>query len=700
MTRRYRLGIDVGGTFTDGVLIDEESGAITVDKVPTTPAHISEGFISLVERLAERSAVDLGELSYIIHATTTATNAVIEGTGARAGLLVTEGFRDVLEIGRQVRHELYNLQTEKPTPLIPRQRCLEIRERLDYRGQTLVELDEESVAAAAAQLHAENVELIAICFLHSYQNPVNEHRAAAIIRGLYPEIAVSVSSDIAPEIREYWRASTAVINAYIQPVIRRYLEALQSRLVDMGVRSRLHIMQSNGGIMTSETAMERPVYMVESGPAAGVAAAAYFSKLMDLSNVVSFDMGGTTAKAGLILNGEPQVRSEFEVGAGPWSGAGLVKASGYPILGSVMDLVEVGAGGGSVAWIDPGGLLRVGPQSAGAHPGPACYQKGGTQPTVTDANLVLGRLNPDYFLGGEMRLSVEAAATAIETHAARPLGISVDEAAMGIVDIADVMMLRAMRLVSVQRGYDPRDFSLVAFGGAGPLHADRLAADLGIPLVMIPPDPGVTSALGMVVSHLRRDYRATRIQLLDSPDLDAINEDYRGFEREAIADLMEDRIESHQIKLDRYMDVRYVGQSWKLRIVAPGGELTTKHLPDLRAAFEDKHVQSYGYSVADEAVEIVNLGVLATGMIPPPALRDIARGDRSADAAQKAVREVYFGEIPGRVRCQIFDRHKALEGNVMEGPCVIEERESTILVHPGHQAEVVRHGALLLSEVS
>jgi N-methylhydantoinase A len=700
MTRSYRLGIDVGGTFTDGVLIDEASGAITVDKVPTTPAHISEGFIALVERLAERSAVDLGELSYIIHATTTATNAVIEGRGARAGLLVTEGFRDVLEIGRQVRHELYNLQTEKPRPLIPRQRCLEIRERLDYRGRTLVELDEESVAGAVEQLHADGVESIAVCFLHSYQNAAHEQRAAAIIRGLYPEIAVSVSSDIAPEIREYWRASTAVINAYIAPVIRRYLESLQTRLVDMGVRSRLHIMQSNGGIMTSETAMERPVYMVESGPAAGVAAAAYFSKLMDLNNVVSFDMGGTTAKAGLILDGEPQIRSEFEVGAGPWSGAGLTKASGYPILGSVMDLVEVGAGGGSIAWIDPGGLLRVGPQSAGADPGPACYQKGGTQPTVTDANLVLGRINPDFFLGGEMRLSVESATAAIETHAARPLGISVEQAAMGIVDIADVMMLRAMRLVSVQRGYDPREFSLVAFGGAGPLHADRLATDLGIPLVMIPPDPGVTSALGMVVSHLRRDYRATRIQLLDSPDLDAINEDYRRFEHDATADLTEDRIPLHQIKLDRYMDVRYVGQSWKLRITVPAGELTPQHLPNLRISFEEKHEQSYGYSVPDEAVEIVNLGVLASGMIPPPALRELPRGDRSPGAAQKAVREVYFGEIPGWVSCPIFDRQKLLVGNVMEGPCVIEERESTILVHPHHQAEVVRHGALLLSEVS
>jgi len=411
-------------------------------------------------------------------------------------------------------------------------------------------------------------------------------------------------------------------------------------------------------------------------------------------------MGGTTAKAGLILDGEPQVRSEFEVGAGPWSGAGLVKASGYPILGSVMDLVEVGAGGGSLAWIDAGGLMRVGPQSAGADPGPACYQKGGLQPTVTDANLVLGRINPDYFLGGEMHLSVEAASEAIATHAARPLGMSIEEAAMGIVDIANVMMLRAMRLVSVQRGYDPRDFSLVAFGGAGPLHADRLAAELRIPLVMIPPDPGVTSALGMVVSHLRRDYRATRIQLLDTPDVDAINEIYERFESDAIKDLSEDRMERHQIKLDRYMDVRYVGQSWKLRIGVPTGQLTSRELPALRVSFEAQHEQSYGYSVAGEAVEIVNVGVLATGIIPRPTLRDIPRGTRSADAAQKAVRQVYFGEVPGHVECPIFDRQQFMEGNVVQGPCVIEERDSTILVHPSHQVEVVRHGALLLTEVS
>ncbi|MDP9222388.1 MAG: hydantoinase/oxoprolinase family protein, partial [Actinomycetota bacterium] len=436
----YRVGVDIGGTFTDGVLVDEGSGDIWIEKVLTTPADRSIAFLDVTERLAQRVALQKDELRYIMHATTTATNAVIERRGARAALLVTEGFRDVLEIQRQVRHEVYNLQTEKPTPLIPRRYCLEIPERLDYRGQTIVELDESAVEHAVEMLRAEGIKSIAVCFLHAYRNPEHEQRAGNIIRRLYPSATVSLSSEIAPEIREYWRASSTAVNAYIAPIVEQYLTGVEEKLRAAGFRTGVHIMQSNGGVTTAAIAKARPIHLIESGPAAGVRAAAFVSELMGQSDSISFDMGGTTAKMGLIRDGQPKVLPEFEVGAGSFSGAGLTKGSGYPVLGAVVDVVEVGAGGGSLGWIDAGGLLRVGPRSAGADPGPVCYGRGGTEPTITDANLVLGRLNPRYFLGGALGLDAEAARDAVRTECAEPLKMDVVEAAMGIIEIANATM--------------------------------------------------------------------------------------------------------------------------------------------------------------------------------------------------------------------------------------------------------------------
>jgi N-methylhydantoinase A len=698
VTARYRVGVDIGGTFTDAVRIDESTGSIRIDKLSTTPDDPSRAFLQVVRRILAKDGASAADVAYVMHATTVATNAVLQRKGARAGLVVTHGFRDVLEIARQVRHELYNVQTEKPQPLIPRELCLEVPERLNYRGEVQVPLDEEAVRSAATKLREAGVESIAVCFLHSYRNPVHEQRAMELIHEVHPSAEVSISSAIAPEMREYWRASTTVINAYISPIVRRYLEAIERKLKAEGIASDLQLMQSNGGLMSAESAKNRPVFMLESGPAAGVAAAAYFAELMGRPDSVSFDMGGTTAKMGLILGYRPRVISEFEAGGKAGSGA-TKKGSGYPVLGSVLDLVEVGAGGGSIAWIDSGQVLRVGPQSSGADPGPACYMRGGKQATITDANLVLGRINPDYFLGGEIRLDVEASQMAIVETCARPLGMDPVKAAMGIIDIANATMVQAMRLVSVARGYDPRDFSLVATGGAGPLHSNQLAAELGIPTVIIPPSPGVASALGMLVSDLRHDYRVTNLQPLADLDLNSVNRVYREFEAAAVAQLAREGATNEAVELDGYFEIRYVGQSWKIRITTPARELRPQHLVQLKQAFDAEHEKSYGYCVPDEPAEVVNIGLSAVGRIPKAEFKEVDRGDTSPRAAFKASRPVYFAEAAGFVNTDTFDRYRLLVGNRVLGPAIVEEVDSTVLIHPRFEAEVARFGILLLRPI-
>jgi N-methylhydantoinase A len=693
----YRLGVDVGGTFTDGVLIDEQSGVISIDKILTTPDDPSRAFLQVVIRLAERHELDPRQVRYIMHAMTTATNAVIERRGARAGLLVTAGFRDVLEIQRQVRHDLYNLQTDKPPPLILRRHCMEIAERIDYQGRVLVPIDLQSVARAVEHLKRSDIDSIAVCFLHAYRNPAHERQAGEVIRRLYPQATISLSSDIAPEIREYWRASTTVVNAYVAPVVARYLGKVEHRLEQAGFSPDFHIMQSNGGVTTAAVAKQRPIALIESGPAAGVRVAAFLAELMGFQDAISFDMGGTTAKMGLVREGQPRVLQEFEVGAGSFSGTGLVKGSGYPILTSVVDLVEVGAGGGSLGWIDGGGLLRVGPRSAGAEPGPACYGRGGEEPTITDANLILGRFNPDYFLGGQLRLDEVAARQALESRCAEPLGTDSVSAAMGIVDIANATMGQAMRLVTIQRGFDPRGFCMVAFGGAGPAHSNALAGALGVPAVLVPPAPGVAAALGMLVSDLRHDYRLTYLRTLASasaPDLAAI---FQEFATTGYTTLAAEGIPSERVRLERYLDMRYVGQSWKLSVpLGPDDLRDDGTLMRLKLAFDQLHETTYGYCAPDEQAEIVNVGVLATGLMPRIELRAVPLGERSPCAAHTSTRPVYFREVNGFVSSKVFDRYALRVGNVVDGPAIIEEIDSTTVVHPGYQAEVRQFGVLML----
>ena len=693
----YRLGIDIGGTFTDATLIDETTGDVHVGKVPSTPADPSVGFLEAVGRMLHQAGLAPEDVAYVVHGTTVATNSIIEGKVARTGFITTDGFRDMLEIARQTRPTLYDLQFEKPPPLVPRYLCFGIPERLDARGNVLIPLDEAAVRRTAEQLRQEGVESIAVCFLHSYVNPVHERRVGEILQLAFPEALVSLSSEVAPEFREYYRASTTVINACIRPVVARYLQSIEARLREQGMTAELLMMQSSGGVFTFGVASEKPVFMVESGPAAGVIAAAYLGNALGHRDVISFDMGGTTAKVGLIRDGRPQVTKDYEVGTAAGAGVGAARGSGYPIRTPVIDLVEIGAGGGSIAWVDSGGVLRVGPQSAGADPGPVAYGKGGSEPTITDANLVLGRLNPDYFLGGEMQLDVEAARRAIEEKCADPLGLEVAVAAHGIVEIANAAMMNALRLISVQRGYDPRDFVLMAFGGAGPVHANRLAAENEIPLTVIPMSPGVTCAMGLLVTDLKHDYSVTLIRRVDLVDPAEVEDAYLQMQAQGRETLAREGMATEEMTFLRQVDMRYVGQSYELTVLLPDGRLTSTTIARVLDQFHREHDRAYGYAAPSEPVEFVNLRLTAIGKIAKPRLREVEQVNDDAALAQKATRRVYFAEASGYVDCPIYDRYRLGAGCVVEGPAVVEEIDSTTVIHPGYQAQVDTFGNLILT---
>ena len=688
-----RIAVDIGGTFTDATLIDEETGRVSIAKVSTTPSDPSAGFMDAVERALADGGVEAAQVGFVVHATTVATNAIIEGKIARSGFVTTEGFRDLLEIARQVRPTLYDTQFEKTRPLIPRDRAVGVVERLGPKGEVIVPLAEDSVREAAALMRREGVESIAVCLLHSYVNPAHEQRVGAILAEELPGVPVSLSAEVAPEFREYLRASTTVINAAIRPVVERYLAGIEGRLLEAGIDARLLVMQSSGGVFGSEAAARRPVFMVESGPAAGVIASASLGEALGVSDILSFDMGGTTAKVGLIQDGKPSVTKDYQVGGHASAGVGGMSLSGYPVRTPVVDLVEIGAGGGSIAWVDSGGLLRVGPRSAGADPGPVCYRRGGTEPTVTDANVVLGRLNPSYFLGGEIGLDVEGARRAIEERCATPLGLPAVEAANGIVEIANAAMVNALHLISVQRGYDPRDFVLVAFGGAGPVHANALIRDAEMPTLLIPRSPGIFSATGLLATDLKRDASATvmeRFEALDPGELEAA---FAGLERTGTAELEAEGLARDAIELVRQLDMRYVGQSYELTIPTLG-PLDAARVASLGERFHAEHDRMYGFSAPGEPTECVSIRVTTIGRIAKPALRPLELDGGRPDPKER--RAVYFAEAGDYVDCPVYDRYRLSAGATLAGPAVIEEYDSTTVVHPGYAAEVDSYGNLIL----
>lgn len=669
----YRLSVDVGGTFTDIVLFDDVTREIHTTKVPSTPGDQSVGLMDGIKKICAQTGVDYSEITYFIHGTTVATNALLERKGAKTALITTAGFRDVFEIGRQTRPDLYDFWAKRPRPPIPRHLVFEVQERTLYDGTVRTGLDGEEARAVAEKIGKEGVESVAVCFLNSYKNPANELEMKRIIRQALPDAAISVSCETLPEIKEYERTCTTAVNAYLMPKVESYIGNLIVKKNALGVRPDLHVMQSNGGIMSAEVAAKRSVHTVFSGPAGGVLGGIYISKLVHEENIITLDMGGTSTDIVLIEKNQIRLTTEGEIGT-------------FPIKVPMIEMNTIGTGGGSIAWIDMGGTLRLGPESAGADPGPACYNFGGARPTVTDANLLLGRLSADSFLGGEKPLYPERSESVIQNEIADKLGMSVITCANGIIDLADSYMCGGVKVASTNKGFDLREFSLVSFGGAGALHTARIARELGMRKVIIPPYPGNFSAIGAELAEVRYDYVRTIVSPVDKIRPDTYNDVFRDMKKEAQGHLGNEGFSGREIMYAGRADMRYAGQSWELGVGIPvhiGGE---DDLRKITADFERLHEQTYGYKLTGDDVLFVNLRLAATGIVPKLAFRKNGVSADNASAAPTGSRKVYFDRA--FVDTPVYSRDRLGPGSVVRGPAVISEYASTIIVFPGDVARV------------
>ena len=679
-----RLAIDIGGTFTDLVAVDGATGAVTLEKGLTTPRDFADGVTSVVRA----SEVDPAGITQFVHGTTVVINALTERSGAKVALITTRGFRDVLEIQRANRTDMYNLHYEKPKPFVPRRHRFEVTERVDYCGNVLTPLDEADVAEVGERCKQERIEAIAVCYLHAYAHTEHERMTKAILESVCPEIAVTLSHEITKEWREYERTNTVVMNAYVKPTTERYLTALDDRLHAMGLACTAYSMQSNGGTTSFGRASHVPIHLVESGPVGGVIGARAVAEAIGERNVISFDMGGTTAKASLIDEGRIAVNTEYHLEkTATWAG--------YPLRIPVVDIVEVGAGGGSIAWIDGGGALHVGPRSAGADPGPACYDLGGNEPTVTDANLLTGRLSADYFLGGQMKLSVEKAEAAVRK-ISELFGLSVTDAALGILRLANANMQAALERVSIERGYDPRDFALVASGGAGPLHGAALARELRLRKLIVPCAPGQFSAWGMLMTDLRHDFIRTRILPCEIESLAAIREEFGRLEAEALEEYASEAFPSGRIAIDRWLDLRYAGQEHTVRTPVEEGELDDGRFGAVSDRFHQLHDQAYSFRQEDP-IEIVNFHLTAWGRVDKPGLRPPEDGRGTKLRFLKGMRPVVF-EGEGSVDSDVVERSLLPIGACVFGPAVIEEPACTTILYPGQRCDVDSFGNLAITE--
>ena len=730
----WRIGVDIGGTFTDVAVLDEASGRAGIAKVSTTPGDFGAAVVEGTRAAMDGYRIAPDSVTLLSHATTVVTNALLESKGANVALVATRGFRDVLELRRSARADLYDLFQEAPAVLVPRRQRLEVTERIDAQGEVVIPLDDAEVDALAGAIRGlGSVEAVAVCLMFSFLNDAHEQRIGERLRAALPGVPVFLSSEVLPEIREFERTSTTAVCAYVGPVLTSYLERLESALAGLGL-PRLHVMGSSGGVLDVAGALRMPAAAVESGPAAGVIAAQRLGDLIGRPNLISFDMGGTTAKASLIEDGRIETTSEYEVGGqgnvGRW-----LHGTGHPIRVPVIDLAEVSAGGGSIAWIDPGGALRVGPESAGAEPGPACYGRGGSRPTVTDANVVLGFLSRTHLLGGRLPIDAAAADAAVRAHVADPLGCGLMEAAAGVVSVVNHGMAEALRIVSVERGHDAREFSLAAFGGAGPVHAAALAEELGVPEVVVPPIPGGFSALGLVATDLRRDWSHTFYAPIGSIDLDALNRRLEDLEGRAEAMLRGAGVPERDRVIERAADCRYAKQAYELTVPLAGGPVTRESLEGLAGEFHARHLRTYGHENPDESVQMVNVRVTATGRMPRipfharPEGMGMEKGEgqgegaaasASADpsARAEAEREVWFGEL---VRCPVIGRYDlpaagsgagsgaasgsgdgsgsavAGAGAGRPGPLIVEEMDCTVVVPPGWSAALDERGFILMT---
>ena len=697
--RSFRVGIDIGGTFTDIVAIDRD-GDVRTKKVSSTPKDYSLGIAQGLSALLHEQQIAPDEIGDVVHATTVATNAILEGNGPKTALITTAGFRDVLEFRRVRVPELYNLDYVKPKPLVPRRWRMEVTERVGPDGAIRVPLDEESVHIAAQRLRDADITAVAICLLHSYANPMHERRIKEIVRSvLRAEVYVTCSHEVLPEIREYERTSTTVVNAFLGPIMGRYLGALRARLGDLGLRRALHVMTSGGGQMSVESALTKPAFLVESGPAAGVIAAARIAARAGLANVITLDMGGTTAKTAIIEDGQPTKTSEYEIGAGINLSSKLVKGAGYAIKLPFIDVSEIGAGGGSHIWFDKGGHLKIGPQSAGSEPGPVCYDRGGDQATLTDALLALGYINASALIGGALKLAPEMAVRAIEVQVCARLGKNLAEGAFGAVLVAVANMVRAVKSVSTYRGRDPRDYTLIAFGGNGPIVAALIAHELSMTRVLVPPHPGVLSAFGLLVADHERELVRSVPGLVTRLRSDALQRGYDELIAEAVTSLQAEGFERSAIVVRRFADLRYVGQAFELTVPVEGD--APPDLAALAAGFHREHLRTYAHMGESEPVELVNLRIIATVPTTQPVTstaRDRGGGNRGATqaAVAPARRQVYFGPRHGSLSTPIFARADLL-GQHIAGPLIVEEYDSTCVVPPDCIATVDAASNLLLT---
>lgn len=683
---RFMLGVDVGGTFTDLTLADSLNRSLHIHKVRSTPDDPSRAIMMGIAELLGRLGLEASALDYLGHGTTVATNALIERRGANTALVTTSGFGDLLEIGNQTRPSLYDLKRSKPEPMVQADQRFELSERILQDGSIRTPVNESDVEQLAARLKEHDVESVAICFLSSYANAQHEELVASILRRVLPDVFITPSAALVPEFREYPRLSTTVINAYLGPLMERYLTNLASAVKDVGINAEPYITQSNGGILSVAETVAAPVRTAVSGPSAGVVAANYLASQTTGRNLITFDMGGTSADISLVQDGNPLVSSERKV-------------EGWPVRVPMLDIVTIGAGGGSIASIDAGGALKVGPRSAGAIPGPAAYGTGGTDPTVTDANLVLGRLNPNGILGGAMRLDIDAATRAIESRIASRSILSVEDAALGIVDVVNAAMVRAIRSVSVARGFDPHDFSLVAFGGAGALHAVDLAHELGIPRVVVPRAAGTFCSLGLLVADVRSDHVVSQ---LVRPQTDGLDEVWHAFERLTVAGL--EVLETEGIPQDKRrfeftIDVRYVRQNYELPIALSVDEVGSIHAAELCQRFHHAHSVKYGYSRPSFPVEFVNMRLTAVGELPKPELPSLS--PRSGDQLEaRSERPVCFGKGIGWLQTPIFAREELRTADAISGPAIVDQLDTTILVPPGYKANVDTVGNLIITHAA
>lgn len=675
-----RVATDIGGTFTDLVYVDDQ-GVVGVAKSHTTPPNFEQGIIDVIKK----SEIDQQTIETFIHGTTVIINALTERKGVKTGLITTQGFRDVLEIGRGNRPDLFNVRYKKPAPFVERYLRQEVEERLNQKGEVVVPLDQDRIKELVAYFKKEQVEALAVSYLHAYKNPEHEQQTVQLIKELWPEISVTASHEVTKEWREYERTNTAVLNSYVKPIASKYINKLDAKLLENKANSFNYIMQSNGGTTTFEQAKKTPINMVESGPVAGIYGAAYLGEIIGEKNVIAFDIGGTTAKCSLISSGEVKVSTDYYIEKDNLN-------AGYPIKSPVVDIVEIGNGGGSIAWIDEAGSLKVGPHSAGAVPGPVAYGQGGTEPTTTDANLLTGRLSPENF---DYQVDMKRVEQTIDEKVARKFDMTAEEGALGIIRIANANMLNALKLISVRKGYDPRDFTLVAFGGGGSMHAPALAQELGVKKVVVPVASSVFSAWGMLMTDLRHDYIQTYINQLEKVALTDLNEEWGKLENQSIEQYKEENIDEENIIFHRFLDMRYAGQEHTVKVPLKNGEITEQTVQETIELFHVMHEQSYTFKLVEAQTEIVNLHLTAFGHVQKPQLQKLETKGRDTVQALKETRNVYY-ETDGWIETKVYHRHHLSPDMVIQGPAVVEEPTATTVIYKGQTLTVDAYGNLVI----